>query len=363
MPSSLLIDIGPATGAHGARGIGRYVRGLATSVAAFPDELAGRVWAVGYEGPTLDSFAARGTAMAWQRRLSGLPAWATARLDLGAALAKSGARVFHATHPQQPWTARRIRSIVTVYDLIPLREPDMLLPRRPDRRLVYQWYIRQLESAARILAISRSTAEDLQERLGIAPERIDIVYPVVVPPAPLPRIEPPEPTFLFVGALDPHKRPELALRAFARFHASIGSGRLRYIGPAQDQDRRRLHELAAELGIGESVSIEGRISDEELENAYRAATALVLTSKVEGFGLPSVEAVLRGLPVIAVETRAATETLHGAAALVPADADAIANAMAHPAAAAAPAVEAMRERYSVASVARSLADCYRRMLD
>lgn len=362
MPSSLLIDIGPATGSHGERGIGRYVRGLAASVAAFPEDLAHRVWAVGYDGPTLDSFGARETGIAWHRRLGWLPTWAAGRLRLDAALKSSRARILHATDPQQPWTPRRIPSLVTVYDLIPLREPASQ-SRRPDRRLAYRWYLRQVESAARILTISRATAEDLQERLGIPPERIDVVYPLVVSPAQVPRIEPPEPTFLCVGALDPNKRPELALGAFTHFRARVGSGRLRYIGPAHHRQRRLLHELAAKLGVAESISIEGRISDEDLENAYRAATALISTSKVEGFGLPGVEAVLRGLPVIAVETRAAAETLHGAAAIVPADAEAIAWAMAHRVEPAEQAVSAMRERYSIASVAQSLADTYRRMLD
>jgi glycosyltransferase involved in cell wall biosynthesis len=83
---------------------------------------------------------------------------------------------------------------------------------------------------------------------------------------------------------------------------------------------------------------------------------------MEGFGLPPVEAVLRGVPVIAVQNSAATETLEGVAAIVPADADAIAEAMAHPVEPPELAVGEIRERYSIASVARSLADSYRRIL-
>ncbi len=360
--SNLLIDIGPAVGGHGQRGIGRYVRGLAACIETFPDDLADRIWAVGLPGPTLDSFGARATSLTGHRGLGWVPPWATARLATDVALNKSGARVLHATDPQRPWTDPAVASLVTVYDLIPLREREMFQSWRLDHQLVYRWYIRQVESAARILAISRTTTEDLQERLGIAPERIDIVYPMVASPASVHRIEPPEPTFLVVGALDLHKQPELALRAFGQFHSRVGSGRLRYIGPSDPLQKRRLMELAAGLGIGGSVSFEGRISDEDLEAAYAAATALVSTSRMEGFGLPPVEAVLRGVPVIAVETPAATETLEGVAAIVPADAEAIAEAMAHPVEPLEQALGAIRERYSIASVARALADSYRSML-
>jgi glycosyltransferase involved in cell wall biosynthesis len=126
---------------------------------------------------------------------------------------------------------------------------------------------------------------------------------------------------------------------------------------------RRLHELAARLGITRSISFEGLLPDEDLETAYRTSSALVWTSRMEGFGLPPVEAVLRGLPVVAVRTPAATETLEGVAAIVPADPDAIAEAMAHPIIPAESAVSALRERCSINSVARSLADAYRRILD
>ena len=358
----MLIDVGPAVGSHGQRGIGRYVRGLAASIATFPDDLAERIWALGLPGPTLDSFGGRAVTLTARRGLSRVPTWTTGRLATRVGLKKSGARVLHATDPQRPWTQPAVRSLVTVYDLIPLHEREELQSWRLDHRLVYGWYIHQVKSAARILTISRTTAEDLQERLGIAPERIDIVYPVVASPVSIHRIEPPEPTFLFVGALDLHKQPELALRAFGQFHSRFGFGHLRYIGPSDPQQQRRLYDLAAHLGLLGSISIEGRISDADLENGYATATALVSTSRIEGFGLPPVEAVLRGVPIIAVETPAARETLEGVAAIVPADAEAIAEAMAHPVEPLELAVGEIRERYSVASVARSLADSYRRIL-
>jgi glycosyltransferase involved in cell wall biosynthesis len=358
----LLIDIRPAVGGHGQRGIGRYVRGLAASVAAFPDELADQIWAVGFPGPTLDSFGDRAVISTAHPGFRRVPTWVGGGHDMNGALKRSSARVLHATDPQQPWTGSAMSSIVTVYDLIPLHERAILQSWRLDHQLIYRWYVRQVKSASRILAISRSTSEDLQERFGIEPDRIDVVYPLMATPGSIRRTEPHEPTFLCVGALDVHKQPELAMRAFGHFHTRFGSGRLRYIGPSDPVQQRRLSDLAARLGITRSVSFEGRVSDEDLETAYGTATALVSTSRIEGFGLPPVEAVLRGVPVVAVRTPAAMETLDGVAAIVPADPEAIAEAMAHPVIPPETAVGAIRERHSIDSVARSLADSYRRIL-
>lgn len=362
MASALLIDLGPATGGHGQRGIGRYVRGLATAIEAFPEDLVRRIWAVGLEGPALDSFAARGTAVPIAPVPRWVPTWATRTRGWDLALKKSGAQVLHATDPQRPRIPRAPLSIVTVYDLIPLREPGMIQSWRLDHQLSYRRYLRLIQSAARVLAISRATAEDLEERLGVPSERIDIVYPVVASFGQFPRTGPPEPTFLFVGSLDAHKRPDLALRAFALFRSRFGYGRLRYIGPSDHRQELGLRALADELGVGASVALEGRVSEADLEGAYGSATAVLATSRLEGFGLPAVEAALRGVPVIAVPNPAATETLEGVAAIVPADPEAIAEAMVHPPVASEAAVHAMRERYSTASVARSLAESYRRIL-
>jgi hypothetical protein len=92
LASTLLIDIGPAVGGQGQRGIGRYVMGLAESIATFPDDLVDRIWALGFPGPTLDSFGARAVTFTAHRGLGQVPMWATGRLATDAALKKSGAR-------------------------------------------------------------------------------------------------------------------------------------------------------------------------------------------------------------------------------------------------------------------------------
>lgn len=358
MLRSLLIDAGPTGGPHGLRGIGRYVRGLLAAIEAFPADLGASVWAVGPPGAAIDHFGTRAVASP-----SGPPAppWVRGRITLGAAVSASGARVLHATDPQRPWVPRGVAAVVTVYDLIPLREEAMLRSWRIDHQLAYRWYLGQIKRADRIIAISRTTATDLEERLAIGADRIDVVPPLVAVPGQVDRLEAAEPTFIWVGGLDAHKQPELALRAFARFAQQSGAGRLRFIGPGDDAPRRRLLELAATCGVSSRVTHEGHLSDDDLEAAYSSATALLSTSRIEGFGLPGVEAVLRGVPVIAVASPAAVETLGDAAALVPGDPDAIAEAMAKVGPPSVAGVAAICARTSLDAVTRSLADCYRRM--
>jgi len=209
-----------------------------------------------------------------------------------------------------------------------------------------------------IVAISKATATDLSERLGISEDRVSIVYPVVRTPLATNRAPAAEPTFLFVGALDSHKQPELAVAALAEFRRVHAAGRLRFIGPSAPEQRARLGRQATSLDVAESVCFEGRVSDEELDAAFATATALLSTSRVEGFGLPGVEAVLRGVPVIAVDTEVARETVGSAAILVPSNAGAIAEAMAAPVPVSESTQKAVAVRFSRQAAASALWAAY-----
>jgi len=92
--------------------------------------------------------------------------------------------------------------------------------------------------------------------------------------------------------------------------------------------------------------------------AFSTATALLLTSRIEGFGLPAVEAALRGIPVIAVDTPAARETVGTVAMLTPQDAEAIAAAMAAPRAPTEAELEDLAGRFSISATADALAAVY-----
>ena len=362
MAGRLLLDIGPAAGPHGARGIGSYVRGLVESIVGWPAERQETVWAVGLPGRTLAEFNNRGVAaqsLAWRPFDIGV---ALGRIAFGRAAGQARASVFHATDPHRPWVPGKVRHIVTVYDLIPLREPAMIASWRPHDRFVYRRYLKGVVGSDMIVAISNATADDLVSLLGVSRDRIHIVYPVVRPGPLIARTPPSEPTFLCVGALDVHKQPELAVWALAAFRKKRGAGQLRFIGPSSAAERSALLDLAERRGVGKYVRIEGRIPDERLDAAYASATTLLATSRVEGFGLPAVEAVFRGVPVIALDISATRETLTGAATLTSSDPEAIAAAMAAPSSPDVAAVSALRDRFSARAAGEALWAAYERLL-
>jgi glycosyltransferase involved in cell wall biosynthesis len=238
----------------------------------------------------------------------------------------------------------------------------MLSSWQPHHRHAYRLYLDQLRRADAVIAISKATADDLMERLGIPQSQVSIVYPVVRAPRVAERAPAAEPTFLSVGALDSHKQPELAIAALAEFRRVHAVGRLRFVGPAASGQEARLRRQAEGLRVADSVSFEGRISDDELEAAFATATALLSTSRIEGFGLPGVEALLRRVPVIAVDAAAARETVGSAAVLVPSDAGAIAAAMAAPAPVPDSVRKAIAERFSRQAAAAALWAAYEQML-
>ena len=362
MSSRLLVDVGPAVGDDGSRGIGRYVRGLVEAIETWPAEVQERIWAIGLAGQALDVFGDRGIAAPWLGLRPLDTGWLLGAAALRRGVHRSFASAFHATDPHRPWRSGRVRQVVTAYDLIPFHDAAVLATWRPHHRWVYRAYLRQLESADLVVAISHATARDLTESLGIPADRIGIVYPVVKRPPSTFRAPSSEPTFLFVGAPDPHKQPELAIRALGRFRESHGEGILRFIGPSSNARRRELAEVARTLGIADYLRFEGWIPDSGLDRAFAEATALLFTSRIEGFGLPAVEAALRGLPVIAVDTPAARETVGAVARLVPQDSEAIAEAMAAPMTPDAAALSDLAARFSTSATADALRAVYERAL-
>jgi glycosyltransferase involved in cell wall biosynthesis len=359
---NVLVDVAAASTSHRARGIGRYVRGIVSSIEHFPNGQKDLVWGVGIKGPTLRQLGDQGipSHLIGLRPMDAGAILGTIALRKAARLTRAGA--FHATDPYRPWLTRSVRQAVTVYDLIPLRTPRRLASWRANQRWTYRRYLEQVRSAAVVVAISRATAQDLQDLLGVPEQRIAIVKPVVAVARHYARSpSSAEPVFLTVGALDPHKRPWLAVEAFARFRAREHAGTLRMIGPSTDAQRAEVLEVARRNKVESWVELVGRVSDAELDAAYATATALLFTSQIEGFGLPPVEAAMRGVPVIAVDIPSSRETVGDAATLVPEDPEALAIEMERPRD---PTVETqarLRAEYSAQAVGEQLLAVYQRV--
>jgi glycosyltransferase involved in cell wall biosynthesis len=195
----------------------------------------------------------------------------------------------------------RLPLVVTVHDRVTAELPGLHAPR--SQRLQAR-QLAELHRAAAVIAVSRATADSL-EQSGIDPARIHVVpnglsaLPAAVDP-PLPR----EAFLLVVGTLEPRKGHEPLMRAFAR--ARTDGTRLVFAGPEAGRSPE-LRALADNLGIGERLTILGRVDDAVLAGLYRDASALCMPSLAEGFGLPVLEAMSVGLPVLASDLPAIRE--------------------------------------------------------
>jgi glycosyltransferase involved in cell wall biosynthesis len=226
--------------------------------------------------------------------------------------------------------------VVTVYDL-----SFMVLPERlhPLRRLYLRWGTRYSAQRARgVIAISESTKRDLIRLLGIAESKVHVV-PCGVDEDFQPlkdqraldafrsKAQLPEQMILFVGTIDPRKNLTLLLRGFALLRKKSARPRL-VIGGARGWHWHEVFSVVDELGLAEEVIFPGYIPREELPLWYNAADLLVYPSLYEGFGLPPLEAMACGTPVITSNTSSLPEVVGDAGILVdPHSAEELAEAM------------------------------------
>ena len=304
-------DAVPLRSGHANRGIGRYLAGILDALVHerpdWCDEHLGCLIAGG-QRPVVAKF--------WRTRRSSFRPqdldWLTSAVIDRWAIRASPPSVWHMTDPWTPFSMlSAARTIATAYDLIPLLEPTVMAEIRPHRRLIYHRYLKALKESRLVVAISEATAEDVGAHLGIPRDRIHVVYPSIVPPAP--GIESAgslgDPlNLLFVGVLAPHKRPGLALRVLAELTRQGVDADLTFVGTQPPRHREALLRLASDLHVAGKVQLIGRVGDDELVRLYRTTITLAI-SRVEGFGLPPVEATLAGGRVVATPSRIYDEVL------------------------------------------------------
>ncbi|MFN9660308.1 MAG: glycosyltransferase family 4 protein [Cyanobacteriota bacterium] len=239
-------------------------------------------------------------------------------------LKASGASLLLSPLPEAP-LLRGVRSVVLAHDLLPLRHPQ------PSPLLAYHlaYVPLVLHRAVRVLCNSEATAREVRHRLGVPTRRLVPIRlgfdPGLLRPLGLRR----EPFFLVLGRHDPHKNLARVLQAFAALRDPGGETCLRLVGPHDARTTPHLQALAAELGIASRCAWLPWVSDAERLELLNRCQALVLVSLWEGFGLPALEAMACGTPVIAARAGALPEVVGDAALLVdPRNPEAIAAAMA-----------------------------------
>ncbi len=244
------------------------------------------------------------------------PRWdLTARPPLPPSL--QGCDVIHATNPAAiPPSGSGQKLIVAVHDLAFEHFPSMF-PR--NWRALYKLGLRAaVRRADAIVTPSRNTAEDLLTKTKIAPEKLHVVPLAAAldvgsgdPDVVLSRLKVSRPYLLFVGTLEPRKNLVRLVRAYRRVAATGLPHSLVLAGPMGWHHDALMREIALQ-GPGE-VTLTGALTPDELDAVYRAADAFVYPSVYEGFGLPVLEAMARGIPTIASNTSSVPEVSDDAA--------------------------------------------------
>jgi glycosyltransferase involved in cell wall biosynthesis len=207
--------------------------------------------------------------------------------------------------------------VLTVHDLIADLLPATVSLRA---RAAFRRTYRTVAVADRVIAISETTRRDLLARYPIAEDRVSVVPNGVAAPFALPpggRGEGrADPFLLYAGGLDPSKNVPFLLDVLVEVRRHIPSMRLALAG---ETGRRRdaLRARAGALALTGAVDFLGFVDDARLARAYRDAAAFVFPSLYEGFGLPPLEAMASGCPVVASPGGALPEVLGDAAWIVP----------------------------------------------
>lgn len=217
---------------------------------------------------------------------------------------------------------------VTLFDLIPLINQDIYLP----NPLVRNWYFDKVESLRRarlLLAISESSRQEAISHLGIHASRVTNISSAADPMFRPLRIDHDAEQALrsrlglrrsfvmYTGGIDHRKNIEGLIRAFAMLPAATRqSHQLAIVCKVQDAERIRLADLAAKKGLrADELVMTGFVTDEELVALCNLCRLFVFPSWHEGFGLPALEAMACGAPVIAANTSSLPEVVGRADAL------------------------------------------------
>jgi glycosyltransferase involved in cell wall biosynthesis len=332
----ITIDLSAAVRRHG--GLGRYAQELTAALVALAsgDDFRGFLHSAGRglrPDPPLDRLPVRRVpldAKPW--RLSVLLA-SFAHVPLDAVIGPT--TIFHGTDHLLPPT-RRVRTVFTVHDLIFRFYPEHHLP-------LNRWYLtlmmpRFLRAADALIAVSDQTKRDVVALYGVPAERIH-----VIPEGVAPRFQPvedparqaalrqrlglPERFLLYLGTIEPRKNLIGLLDAY---HALVTAGEEAdlVIAGRPGWLYSPVFAHVRRLGLEQRVHFTGWIDDADVPTLLSAARAFVFPSLYEGFGLPPLEAMACGTPVVVSNASSLPEVVGEAGVLVsPTDRAALAEAL------------------------------------
>ena len=244
--------------------------------------------------------------------------------------------LFHATDHHIP-LIRGVPTVATIMDLIPLLHPEWI---KQDLKSLKSWlFANSIRRADHIITISEYSKQDMVRHLGIEPERISVT-PLGVDPIYFERIEAPQREavldkhglkpgfFLFVGTLQPRKNLPRVLEAFQQLPEDVRKAHpLVIVGRDGWSNEELLPQLEALQQRGEGRWL-NYLPQNEVLALLQSAGALVFASLYEGFGLPVLEAMASGTPVVVTRSSAMPEVAGAAGNYIDADdADGLRDAM------------------------------------
>lgn len=336
------IGIDFTAGAWQGAGIGRYTRELISAVLAQALEYRFSLfYAAGFPGAARPPYLAelrqlcanhpraraipiplppRRLTQLWHRLRAPLPIeWFTGRLD-----------ILHAPDFVPPPT--RARTIVTIHDLSYMVHPECAVP--GVAAYLRAAVPRGLARADAIFADSDATRRDLRRLMKIAPDQVEVVYPAVGAEfRPLPpevcepvrqKLQLPRNFILFVGTIEPRKNLARLVEAFAQMdhdaaRAACGGELFLALAGRKGWMYQPVFEAIDRLGLRDRVKILDFVDDSDLPMVYNLARVFAYPSIYEGFGIPPLEALACGTPVLTADNSSLPEAVGDAALLAPAD--------------------------------------------